>query len=188
MRSGCGRISTCRDLCDIRPSASRSVRGCSNAPLRNDRPRAPASSGVVHQQLSCRSSDASAVDAREHTRAFPHSRGAPSGGLHPLIEMFSKNSFARIRLVHVCRSLLTISMAIAPSLLAQSQTASSPTPTAERLRPNSEPEELGELLRLADSANPAIVAARNRVAAAKAKIGPAAAWPDPTLMAGIQNL
>jgi outer membrane protein, heavy metal efflux system len=79
-------------------------------------------------------------------------------------------------------------MAIAPSLLAQSRTASSPTATAERLRPNSEPEELGELLRLADSANPAIVAARNRVAAANAKIGPAAAWPDPTLMAGIQNL
>ena len=44
------------------------------------------------------------------------------------------------------------------------------------------------MLRLADSANPAIVAARNRAAAARARVGPAAAWPDPMLMAGIQNL
>ena len=103
--------------------------------------------------------------------------------------MFLKNPRARIRLVHVCRSLLTISVAaIAPSLLAQTQTASPATATAERSNPAFEPGELGELLRLADSVNPAIIAARNRAAAARARIGPAAAWPDPMLMAGIQNL
>lgn len=47
---------------------------------------------------------------------------------------------------------------------------------------------MSELLRLADSVSPAIVVARSRIAVARARIGPAAAWPDPMLMAGIQNL
>lgn len=103
--------------------------------------------------------------------------------------MFLKNPRARIRLVHFCQSLLTISVvAIAPSLLAQTRTASPATAAAERSNHTSEPGELAELLRLADTVNPAIVAARNRVAAARARIGPAAAWPDPMLMAGIENL
>jgi len=48
--------------------------------------------------------------------------------------------------------------------------------------------EVGDLLRLADSVSPSVLAARARVAAAQARVAPAAAWPDPMLMAGIQNL
>ena len=47
---------------------------------------------------------------------------------------------------------------------------------------------LEALLARADSVNPSIQAARDRVIAARARIGPAATWPDPMLMAGIQNL
>ena len=76
---------------------------------------------------------------------------------------------------------------IAPSILAQTRIASPATPAA-RSTSASEPGELGDLLRLADSVNPSITVARSRVAAARGRIGPAAAWPDPILMAGIQNL
>lgn len=104
------------------------------------------------------------------------------------IEMLQQNPRARIRLLQVCQSLLMISVvAIAPSILAQTPTAS-PATAGSRSSPASEPGELGDLLRLADSVNPSIFAARNRVSAARARIGPAAAWPDPMLMAGIQNL
>jgi cobalt-zinc-cadmium efflux system outer membrane protein len=103
--------------------------------------------------------------------------------------MFLKNLRARIRPVRICQSVLTASViAIAPSIFAQSRTASPATGRAERSSATSEPGELGDLLRLADSVNPVIIAARNRVAAARARIGPASAWPDPMLMAGIQNL
>lgn len=103
--------------------------------------------------------------------------------------MFLKNLRARTRLVRVCQSVLTASaIAIAPSIFAQTRTASPATGRAERSSATSEPGELGDLLRLTDSVNPAIIAARNRVAAARARIGPASAWPDPVLMAGIQNL
>ena len=103
--------------------------------------------------------------------------------------MFLKNLRARIRPVRICQSVLTASViAIAPSIFAQSRTASPVTGRAERSSATSEPGELGDLLRLADSVNPAIIAARDRVAAARARIGPASAWPDPMLMAGIQNL
>ena len=47
---------------------------------------------------------------------------------------------------------------------------------------------LDALVARADSANASLVAARERAAAARARIGPSAAWPDPMLMAGIQNL
>ena len=47
---------------------------------------------------------------------------------------------------------------------------------------------LEALLARADSVNPSIQAARERVTAARARVGPAATWPDPMLMAGIQNL
>lgn len=47
---------------------------------------------------------------------------------------------------------------------------------------------LDALLSRADSVNPSIQAARNRVAAARARIGPAASWVDPELMIGILNL
>ena len=40
----------------------------------------------------------------------------------------------------------------------------------------------------ADSANPSLQAARDRVIAAAARVGPAAAWADPMLVAGIENL
>jgi outer membrane protein, heavy metal efflux system len=47
---------------------------------------------------------------------------------------------------------------------------------------------LDALVARADSANPSLQAARDRVKAAAARVGPAAAWADPMLMAGIQNL
>ena len=47
---------------------------------------------------------------------------------------------------------------------------------------------LESLLARADSTNPSLQAARDRVTAAAARVGPAAAWADPMLMAGIQNL
>ena len=47
---------------------------------------------------------------------------------------------------------------------------------------------LVDLVARADSVNPSILAARERVTAARARIGPSTSWPDPMLMAGIQNL
>jgi len=47
---------------------------------------------------------------------------------------------------------------------------------------------LDALVARADSANPSLQAARDRVTAAAARVGPAAAWADPMLMAGIVNL
>ena len=47
---------------------------------------------------------------------------------------------------------------------------------------------LDALIARADSANPAIQAQQDRVNAAAARVGPAGAWTDPMLMAGIQNL
>lgn len=47
---------------------------------------------------------------------------------------------------------------------------------------------LESLLARADSANPSLQAARDRVTATAARVGPAAAWADPMLVAGIENL
>ena len=47
---------------------------------------------------------------------------------------------------------------------------------------------LESLLARADSLNPSLQAARDRVGAASARVRPAAAWADPMLMAGIENL
>ncbi len=47
---------------------------------------------------------------------------------------------------------------------------------------------LDALVARADTANPSLQAARDRVSAAAARVGPAAAWADPMLKAGIQNL
>jgi outer membrane protein TolC len=44
------------------------------------------------------------------------------------------------------------------------------------------------LISLAVAVHPAIRAAKSRVEAARARVRPAGAWPDPMLMAGIQNL
>lgn len=59
-------------------------------------------------------------------------------------------------------------------------------PTADGQRADSA--SLESLLTRADSVNPSISAARERVLAARARIGPASAWADPMLMAGIMNL
>lgn len=47
---------------------------------------------------------------------------------------------------------------------------------------------LDALIARAASANPSLEAARDRVTAAAARVGPAGAWADPMLMAGILNL
>lgn len=91
------------------------------------------------------------------------------------------------RFVRLIQSLTMGVTIIAPSIFAQTPIPSPPI-VAARSTAAGEQGELSELLRLADSTNPAIVAARSRIAVARARIGPAAAWPDPMLMAGIQNL
>lgn len=114
---------------------------------------------------------------------------ARCGGLHQSIEMLEYLSCARFRFALAPRSLLIIGAVVAaPSVGAQTRIQAPSTMGAERSGAMGESDELGELLRLANSANPSIAAARARVAAAKARVGPAAAWPDPMLMAGIQNL
>ena len=50
------------------------------------------------------------------------------------------------------------------------------------------PATLESLVARADSANPSLHAARDRVTAVAARVGPASAWADPMLMAGIVNL
>ena len=47
---------------------------------------------------------------------------------------------------------------------------------------------LDSLIVRAQSINPTIRAAASRVSAARARVDPSAAWPDPMLMAGIENL
>jgi cobalt-zinc-cadmium efflux system outer membrane protein len=54
--------------------------------------------------------------------------------------------------------------------------------------PAQTPNSLDALVARADSANPSLQAARDRVRAVAARVGPAAAWADPMLMAGIINL
>ncbi|MBA3656892.1 MAG: TolC family protein [Gemmatimonadaceae bacterium] len=49
-------------------------------------------------------------------------------------------------------------------------------------------ERLKTLLSIGDSTNPMISAARSRSLAARARVRPSSAWPDPMLMAGILNL
>lgn len=73
-------------------------------------------------------------------------------------------------------------------LNAQSTNEATVRASARKPVPSPEPGELGEMLRLADSVNPSILAAKARVAAARGRVGPTSAWPDPMLMAGIQNL
>ena len=123
---------------------------------------------------------------RGNTRAL-QMPGAPCGGLNPFT-MFPKSITARKRLSPICPLLLISLLPFAPSLLAQTPTASPPTVGAEELNRGKDPPQLADLLRRAEFANPAIFAARSRVAAAKARIGPATAWDDPVLMAGVQNL
>lgn len=74
-------------------------------------------------------------------------------------------------------------LAAAPAL-ARAQAGAVPPGTV----PQGAASDLAVLLSLADSVNPAIAAATARVAAARARIGPAGSLPDPNLMAGIINL
>lgn len=55
------------------------------------------------------------------------------------------------------------------------------------VRPVQDSSDVDSLVARALAANPALIAARHRVDAARARIGPAGARPDPMLMAGIQN-
>ena len=85
------------------------------------------------------------------------------------------------RLRSSARGLLRVDATVLVAfLLAASNGAAQATSSA--------PSSLDALLARADSVNPSILAARERTTAARARIGPAATWPDPMLMAGIQNL
>jgi outer membrane protein TolC len=103
--------------------------------------------------------------------------------------MLSENIRARLRDMRAVYVLIVMgSIVAARPMIAQAPI--SPPPTSARAMPSysGETGELAELLRLATSVNPSISASRSRVAAARARVAPAAAWPDPMLMAGVQNL
>lgn len=84
-------------------------------------------------------------------------------------------AFARVLL-----PILLASLVGAGGARAQSTTSSSSSAAA--------PHDLERLVSRALSVNPSIRAARDRVEAAGAAIGPAGALPDPMLMAGVMNL
>ena len=71
---------------------------------------------------------------------------------------------------------------------AQSTRPPAQPPTARAGGSGGEPASVDTLVARALAVHPAIRAASLRVDAARARVSPAAAWPDPMLMAGIQNL
>src|SRR5688572_22681710 len=103
--------------------------------------------------------------------------------------MLPKNLRAHVRGIRVASLLIVLSF-FATARLVAAQTPTPPPTVSERQTANQsrETDDLSDLLRIATSVNPKIRAARNRVDVARARVGPAAAWPDPMLMAGIQNL
>ena len=62
------------------------------------------------------------------------------------------------------------------------------TATTNAQKASTDVPQLDALIARADSLNPSIHAARERVIAARSRIGPESTWPDPMLMTGIQNL
>lgn len=76
-------------------------------------------------------------------------------------------------------------VAIAWPVFARAQVAGVPATDASARTADAE---LDSLVRLATEISPAVRAATARAQAARARIGPAGARPDPMLMAGIQNL
>lgn len=74
--------------------------------------------------------------------------------------------------------LATSVMLAAASTVARAQTGPAPRDTTS----------VAALVARAQQVNPAIAAARERVSAARARIGPAGLLPDPMLMLGLQNL
>lgn len=93
-------------------------------------------------------------------------------------QMLDKNIYRRMRFVCAPVALLLFGLSRSGSLAAQA---------VESLGGRAGGD-LQLLLARADSLNPSIRAARSRIAAARARVGPAGAWDDPTLMAGILNL
>lgn len=103
--------------------------------------------------------------------------------------MLPKIIRARLRSTRTVYALIVMTcVVIAPPMVAQTPISPPPAPAQETTAYAGDSGVLTELLRLATSVNPSISASRSRVAAATARVGPAAAWPDPMLMAGIQNL
>jgi outer membrane protein, heavy metal efflux system len=98
---------------------------------------------------------------------FPFGIAALSRGLFPNLTMLYNN-----RMRPILPALLSFAAIMLLASPARAQASNS----------------LESLLARADSANPSVQAARDRVTAAAARVGPAAAWADPMLMAGIQNL
>lgn len=103
--------------------------------------------------------------------------------------MRPKNIRARLHGLRDVYALIVMSsVAVSRSVVAQTPISLPPASAPETANYAGETGELADLLRLAASVNPSISASRSRVAAAQARVGPAAAWRDPMLMAGIQNL
>lgn len=75
-----------------------------------------------------------------------------------------------------------------PTAQPLGRSAGAATAMAGRLREGSAADSLDALLARAQSASPTLHAARARVDAARARITPAGLWPDPVLMAGVQNV
>ena len=74
------------------------------------------------------------------------------------------------------------------ALLAQSEIPTPARPAQLETQAQAEVANLDTLVARALAAHPAIRAASLRVDAARARVSPAGAWPDPMLMVGIQNL
>ena len=112
------------------------------------------------------------------------------------IKMFHKIIRVCARLVRVGQFLVTVGALVATSFICAPSIAAAQTVfgtashvvAAAGASPRSQLDELEGLLRLADSVNPSIVAARHGVDAARARVTPAATLPDPMLMLGIQNV
>ena len=85
------------------------------------------------------------------------------------------------------RVLVTLAL-LSVSRLAGAQSRAPQSPASAKASTLENGAELDSLIVRAQSINPTIRATASRVDAARARLGPAASWPDPMLMAGIENL
>ncbi len=100
------------------------------------------------------------------------------------------NSARRRQLLRATTLTLALNLNAAPRAMSSQTVRPGSDTTLPGYRRTSErvQGDLAEILASADSTNPAIIAARARVGAARASARAAGAWSDPVLMAGILNL
>lgn len=91
---------------------------------------------------------------------------------------------------HIVRHLVLVAFAAvagAPRGAVAQDSASAVAPLVQRAR-SAPASDIDSLVAHAVAVNPELRAARSRVDAARARVLPAGIWPDPVIMAGIQNL